>query len=269
MLIVNKKSTLLFWVLFLGSLTGFYSCMSPKKITYFQPSNTTADSVVTGAKPYVPVIRPGDVLNIQVSSLNPEASTFFNPYVQMASYAPSPNAQVATNQMGQTTGYHVDEDGKISFPMLGQLEVTNFTPSQLQKYLAMRLKNYLKEPTINVRLLSFRVSVLGEVAHPALFTIPSEQVTLTEALSMAGDITIFGQRNDVMVIREENGQKSFAHLDLTKRNWMTSPYYYLHPNDVVYIKPGKARTSTADRTFQLIPAALSALSLISIIIRYH
>ncbi|GAA4459012.1 hypothetical protein GCM10023189_32120 [Nibrella saemangeumensis] len=148
---------------------------------------------------------------------------------------------------------------------MGKISVVGFSTAEASERILEKLKNFLKEPTVNVRNLSFRISVLGEVARPALFSIPNEQITLTEALGLAGDITIFGRRDNVMVIREENGKRIFSRIDLTQRDVFRSPFFYLHPNDVVYVEPTKARAANADRTNQLIPIVLSGLSIIAII----
>ncbi len=164
------------------------------------------------------------------------------------------------------SGYLVDNTGAIELPVLGKVAVAGQTANQVKDRLRESLREYLKEPTVTIRNLNFRISVMGEVMRPSLFTIPNEQITLLEALSLSGDITIYGRRENVLIIREEDGKRTFARVDLTRRDLFSSPYYYLHPNDVVYVEPGKARAATADRTNQLLPIALSALSFVAIIV---
>ncbi|GAB3032273.1 hypothetical protein GCM10027185_36960 [Spirosoma pulveris] len=163
-------------------------------------------------------------------------------------------------------GYMVSGTGEIELPLIGLLKVEKLTTSQTSALIKEKLSTYLKEPTVNVRNLNFRISVLGEVMRPSLFTIPNDQITLIEALSLAGDATIYGRRDNILVVREENGQKTFARVDITKRGLFRSPYYYLHPNDIVYVEPGRARVNNADHFYQIVPAILSALSLVAIII---
>ncbi|HVS93669.1 MAG TPA: hypothetical protein VHE59_16635, partial [Mucilaginibacter sp.] len=124
------------------------------------------------------------------------------------------------------------------------------------------------EPTVNVRFLNYKISVLGEVLHPSVYVIPNESITLPEALSLAGDMTIFGRRDNVLVIRDEEGKKVFGRIDLTTRDVYNSPFYYLHANDVVYVEPSRGRIAQTDKIYQILPIVLSALSFIAIIFVY-
>lgn len=252
-------------LLTLGQLTT--GCVPTKQLVYFQGEPNRMDTMAVASR-YVPKIQPGDVLSVQVSSLNPEASAFFNPYAQLAIADRGGMQQNTTNSttpLPAQNGYLVDNTGAIELPMLGKVNVAGQTTNQVKDRLRDSLKEFLKEPTVNIRNLNFRISVMGEVMRPALFTIPNEQITLLEALSLSGDVTIFGRRENVLIIREEDGKRTFARVDLTQRDLFSSPYYYLHPNDVIYVEPGKARAATADRTNQLLPLAISALSFIAVI----
>ena len=215
------------------------------------------------APPYSPLIQPGDVLNIQVNSLNPGATVMFNPYLVTAT---GNGGSQAGSAVPAAVGYLVSPAGVVEIPLLGSVSVTGLSLEQAGGIIRDKLKTYLKEPTVNVQNQSFRISVLGEVARPSLYTIPNNKITLIEALSLAGDATIFGRRDNVMVIRESQGKKQFARINLTRRDVFRSPYYYLHPNDVVYVEPGKARVTSTDRIFQILPIVLSAISIIAIII---
>ncbi|QJW87994.1 polysaccharide export protein [Spirosoma taeanense] len=242
---------------------GNSSCTSSKQLAYFQKGASDKDTVAIMV-PYVSTVRKGDILSIQISSLNPEASSFFNPpSVSTVGYS-TPTVQA--NSLPQATGYLVSDAGTIQLPILGELNVVGKTNRQISEMIKGRLGGYLKEPTVNVRNLNFRVSVLGEVAHPAVYNIPNEQLTLPEALGLAGDLTIYGRRNNVLIIREEDNKRIFAHVDLTRRDAFRSPYYSLHSNDIVYVEPGKYRVTNADRTFLFLPTIVSALSAIAILI---
>lgn len=245
-------------------LTG---CVQTKQLAYFQSDPNRVDTLTVAAR-YMPKIQLGDVLSVQISSLNPEASSFFNPYTSLAIAdrgGMQPMVTTATPLPAQS-GYLVDDSGTIELPVLGKIAVVGQTTTQVKDRLREALKEHLKEPTVNIRNLNFRISVMGEVMRPSLFTIPNEQITLLEALSLSGDVTIYGRRENVLIIREENGKRTFARVDLTRRDLFASPYYYLHPSDVVYVEPGKARAATADRTNQLLPIVLSALSFVAIIV---
>ena len=262
----SRSLSLLVVVLLAGSqfLTG---CVQTKQLAYFQGEPNRMDTLTVAAR-YVPKIQSGDVLSVQVSSLNPEASSFFNPYMSLAIAdrgGMQPMATTATPLPAQS-GYLVDDSGTIELPVLGKIAVAGQTTTQVKNRLREALKEHLKEPTVNIRNLNFRISVMGEVMRPSLFTIPNEQITLLEALSLSGDVTIYGRRENVLIIREENGKRTFARVDLTRRDLFSSPYYYLHPSDVVYVEPGKVRAATANRNNQLMPVVLSGLSVAAIIL---
>lgn len=238
-------------------------CTSSRQLTYFQSGNAAEDTIAILNR-YVPTIKKGDVLSVQVGSLSQEASAFFNPYSAM-SQADNNAARNTTTSLPPTSGYLVADSGTIELPLVGKLAVANLTNVEAAEVIRAKLKNYLKEPTVTVRNLNFRVSVLGEVTRPSLFTIPNEQLTLPEALGLAGDLTIYGRRDNVLVIRELGDKRTFARIDLTRRDAFRSPYYSLRSNDIIYVEPGKARITTADRTLQLTPIFLGVLSVIAII----
>ncbi len=246
-----------------GLLTG---CTSARELVYFQ-KDSFSNSTQTILEQAPLTIRTGDVLSIQVSSLNPEAADFFNPYTNSATENKTAYQFTGTNPLPPAVGYLVDPEGTIEMPLIGKIEVRNQTVSQAAGTIRERLKKYLREPTVSIRNQSFRISVLGEVTRPSLFTIPDDHITLLEALSLAGDITIYGRRDNVLLIREQNGQRSFIRIDMTRRDLFRSPHFYLRPNDTIYVEPGKARITSADRWYLLIPALASTLSLLAIIIR--
>ncbi|MEZ0485109.1 polysaccharide biosynthesis/export family protein [Fibrella aquatica] len=244
---------------------GLSSCISSKELVLYQASESGKDTLAVGPR-YIPTIKAGDVLSVQVGSLSPEATAFFNPYTAMSMADRSGTASSPTSPVPYTPGYLVNDEGQISLPLIGSQSVQGLTNTQAAALLRTKLLDYLKEPTVNVRNQNFQISVTGEVARPSLFSIPNEQITLPAALGLAGDITIFGRRDNVLIIREENGKRTFNRVDLTKRDLFQSPFYYLRPNDVVYVEPGQARVANADRTYQLLPIIISALSFIAIIV---
>jgi polysaccharide export outer membrane protein len=268
----DTKSLILF---FLG-IVILSSCANEKKLVYFQDPTNRQDTVLI-APQYVPKIQTGDILSIYVNSLSPEASSFFNPYSAGASASSTVSASGGTGTgngapsqaLTQTSspGYLVDPAGDIELPLLGSIKVSNLTTSQVRDTLKTLLKTYLKEPTILVRFLNFKISILGEVARPNVYNIPNEMITLPEALSIAGDMTPFGRRDSVLIIRETNGKKEFGVVNLNKRDLFSSPYYYLHSNDLVYVKPSKIRIEQASKTTQYIAVAASLLSLIVVLVR--
>ncbi|MNS33946.1 Polysaccharide biosynthesis/export protein [compost metagenome] len=239
------------------------SCVNKKEIVYFQPKvgETEIEHQLIKQK-FNAKIQSGDILGIMVNSISAEANAMFNPYASI----PTMQQAAQTTAPLPAVGYLADNNGEITIPLVGKVKVTDLTTQEAADVLTEKLNKYLVEPTVNVRILNFKVSVLGEVNRPAVYTVPNERITLPEAIALAGDLSIYGQRKNIMVIRETNGERIFAHVDLTKRDVFNSPYYYLHPNDVIYIEPGTGKITSTDRTYQLAPMIISALSLLTVII---
>ena len=265
--------------LFLSFIT-ITSCVNQKQIAYFQKGPNQSDTIAV-AKAYIPKIQPGDILDIKIGSLNAAASSFFNPYSSVLSTIDNASSGAVSGISGATSsgispgsgqisapGFLVDSAGTIEMPIIGTLKTAGLNTSELRELIKSRLTKYLKEPTVNVRFLNYKISVMGEVARPSVYVIPNERITLPEALSMAGDLTIFGKRENVLVVRDDNGKKEFGRVNLTSRDVYTSPFYYLHANDVVYVEPGKGKVAQTDKVYQILPVLLSALSFLTIIIEY-
>jgi polysaccharide export outer membrane protein len=199
-----------------------------------------------------------------VSSLNADASAIFN----------APNNSINTiNTLttlgtGTLAGYLVSPDGNIQFPVIGTISVLGKTKSELGSYISTELKErkLLIDPIVNVRFLNFRVSVLGEVTRPGVFTIPNEKLNILEALGLAGDITIYGKKENVLLIREDdNGQKVIKRLNLNSQEIFNSPYYFLRSNDVIYVEPSKDRVAR-EKTTQILPIVFSLVSLLIVVL---
>jgi polysaccharide export outer membrane protein len=141
--------------------------------------------------------------------------------------------------------YLVDAQGNIEFPVLGRLKVAGMTRTEVMQMLYSKIATYIKNPIVNLRIANFKISVQGEVTAPGSYPVNSERITLVEALSMAGDLTIYGKRNNILIIRETNGVKTFNRVDITKPDFLNSPFYYLSQNDVVYVEPNKSRVNAA------------------------
>jgi polysaccharide export outer membrane protein len=240
------------------------SCLSTKKITYFQPLNPELDQVVSQIEEtYIPVIKAGDILSIIVSSLDKKESEMFNPVTQIINYS---TQNVGTIAPEPVLGFTVSTSGNISLPILGNVHVAGLTSKELEVKLTEQLQQYIKSPTVLVRIANYTVSVLGEVARPARYTIPNEHITLPEALSLAGDLTIYGKRKNVLLIRETDGNRQFVRIDLTKRDVFNSPYYYLHSGDIIYVEATSGKLTTIDRVYQLTPIVINSLTLMVLIL---
>lgn len=233
------------------------SCTNTKNAIYF--SNIQGAEFQAKAETLEPAIQPNDLLNITVSSLNPNASEIFN----VSNNAVFRNA-TATNTISPVMGYLVEQDGTIQFPLIGNVKAAGLTKQELQDKIKSEIvrRKLLLDPIIDIRYLNYKVSVLGEVARPAVLTVPNEKVTLLEALGLAGDLTIYASRNNVLLIREEDGKKVLTRIDLTTDELFTSPYYYLKSNDIIYVEPNKTKIASAGAVRQWLPIALSSLTLV-------
>jgi polysaccharide export outer membrane protein len=239
------------FLLLFGMVPFLFSCVNTKKAIYFSNLN---ESVIQGtADDLEPVIQKNDLLSISVTSLNPEASQMYN--------APNTTSGI-NNSNNQGSGYLVNTDGYIQFPVLGNIKAAGLTKKQLKDNITKGLVDgkLLVDPIVNIRYLNFKVTVLGEVNHPSVLNIPNEKVTLLEALGLAGDLTIYGRRDNVLVIRDEDGVKTFKRIDLNTDELFRSNYYYLKSNDIVYVEPNKQKVTSTSNASRWIPVVISALS---------
>jgi len=263
--------SLTFVIGFIAFSFSLSSCTSTKKIVYFQDLQDTSkisSQIINEA--YEVKIQPDDILEIIVSSINPEATAPFNlgsaittNYSSAATPVTGSNSAVANNNV---TGYLVDKQGRIDFPVLGKMKVDGYTTFQLKDTLEHKLDTFLSNPIVNIRLLNYKITVLGEVIHPSTYTIPSERLSVIDAIGMAGDLTIYGKRENILLVREENGQRKFIRLNLNSSDIFKSPYFYLKQNDVVYVEPNKTKISSSGissvQKISLIIATVSLLTLI-------
>ncbi|MEO8238596.1 MAG: polysaccharide biosynthesis/export family protein [Flavobacterium sp.] len=251
------KISILFVVLFL-----FFSCASKKDIVYYQ--NIDGINNQQNAVSYEVKIQPDDLLMIIVSAEDPEIAIPFN---LTSVTIPTANLQIASGQQ-TIQSYLVDKNGNIQFPVLGKLHVGGLTRTEVLQSLKDKIGVYIKNPIINLRIMNFKISLQGEVNIPGTYPIASERVTLIEALSMAKDLTIYGKRNNILVIREVNGLKSYNRVDITKADFINSPFYYLTQNDVVYVEPNKTKVNAAavGPNTSVIISAVSILISLSVII---
>ena len=234
----------------------FASCSTVDKATYF---NNLGDAEFKETSATLePVLQKNDILSITVSSLNVEAAEMFNVANKTSSQVGSGNGRPSP-----TAGYLIDQDGYIQFPFIGQIMAAGLTKKDLRQYITKELiiRKLLLDPIVDIRYLNFKVSVLGEVNNPSVFTIPSEKVTLLEALGLAGDMTIFAKRDNVFLISEQDGIKTTKRINLNTDELFTSPNYYLKPNDIVYVQPNKRKVRTTSNSAQWFSVILGSLSL--------
>lgn len=215
------------------------SCASKKDVLLLQDIESYQSSTDTSKNNIR--IKKNDLLSINVSSVDRKSAAPFNlPVIATV------NSDITTiNAQQRLQTYIVDEKGSIKFPILGNLFLEGKTTVDAITFLEDKLKKYIKDPIVNLRIVNFKVSVLGEVQRPGVYTITDERITLLEALGRAGDLTVFGKRKDVLIIREENGEKTYNKLDLTSKAVLKSPYYYLQQNDVIIVSPNKAQVQSS------------------------
>ena len=214
------------------------SCASRKELVYFQGEQNS----FTKYEEYIPKIQSSDMLAISISAADIKATEPFNQQnvyqINSTTTQNNPYAKV----------YTVDENGFINYPILGQVKIGGLTRTEAENELKTKLSKYIVNPGVNINYTNFRISVLGEVTKPGNFNILNERVSILDALGMAGDLTINGVRSNVMVIREQNGQKQTYNVDLTSKEMLNSPVYYLAQNDVVYVEPNNAKISASKFT---------------------
>nr|WP_116218995.1 polysaccharide biosynthesis/export family protein [Allomuricauda sp.] len=237
-------------ILVIFSVICLTSCSSTKEVVYFQDASQFETLVEDNS--FTTKFKVDDLLSIHISTLDPEASAPFN-LLRGAEEGGFRAEQV---------NYLVDKDGEIDFPVIGKIKVAGLSPSETRDLLREKLKDYLKDPIINIRIRNFTVTVLGAVNRPGTYRIDGEQTSILEALGLAGDINIKGRRDNIMVIRDFNGTKVYNRINLNGKNALKSPVYYLTQNDVVYVEPnksGKTQSSLDQR-------ASIAISIASILI---
>lgn len=249
-----KKILLLFFCTIVLS-----SCVSRKKIVYLQDISSTD---ISAKLAYESRLKPDDLLMIIVSSAgSPEAAADFNLPVVGVTGSTVNGSIDATNGQLRVQTYLVDSEGNIEFPVLGTVKLGGLTRVEAVKVLKDKLLIYLKDPIINMRIVNYEVTVSGEVIRPGTFNIQTERITLPEALSLAGDMTIYGNRENVLIMREINGQKTYNYVDMTKAEFINSPFYYLTQNDWVYIEPNKTKINSS-AVGPNITVAISAVSVL-------
>ena len=214
-------------------------CVTKRSLTYLR--DVTPESADSINKSFVPsaeiTIKPADALTIFVSALDPDAVAPYN--LPTVTFNDPTSTVVRTTPMLLT--YRVDEEGYIEMPVLGKLHVAGLVRAEAENLIKSALEKQVLNPMVQVNLVSAKVSVLGEVAHPGTVSISNGRLTVLEALAAAGDMTPYGRRDNLLITREVNGKMEFARLDLTKDNLLTSPYYYLQQNDVIYVSPNGVR----------------------------
>jgi polysaccharide export outer membrane protein len=238
-------------------------------VPYFQ--DLARDSIVKQRiNNFAPLtMQPGDLLGISVTSLNHDADLMFNYNLTNYNLLTGPGSSI-DREAASAVGYLIDQDGNIKLPIIGLVKVAGYTTNEVSALIESRLQAYLSKPVVSARILNFKISVLGDVKVPGSFTIHNEKISITQALSLAGDLNTTALRKNVLLIREVDGTREYINIDLTSKNIFNSPYYYLKNNDVIYAQPNRVKVTNDSEFFTKLGIALSVLTFISVLLfRYR
>ena len=243
------------------SILFLASCATPEDFYYLRNAGNekiagnAADTLASN-----PVIQPGDQLSIVVSSSSPELTILLN------SNNLGGTQQANLSFISVTSGYYVSNNETLEFPKLGVIATKGLTFKNLEHIIQKGLSDYVKDVAVSVRRINFRITVLGEVNRPGLYNIPYDRINILQAIGNAGDLTIFGNRDNVLLVRETAQGKETVRLSLYDKELLNSPYYHLKSGDVVYIEPNKTRVNTNTTFFQVWPTIISSLSVLLVIV---
>lgn len=267
----SVPSTRMQWPVLVILMAGFSSCLSSKPVQYFDQKVDT--SRIQEYQIPEPVIEKGDILSIVIFSDNPDATAIFNQAGTSGNEFASQAIQDPTRTQGSkttpSTSYLVDNRGRIRMHAIGEIEAEGLTRLQLQATITDRITalGVLMKPYCTVRFVNFKITVLGEVSKPGIFTVPVEKATVLEAMSMAGDVNISGRRDNITLVRETMGKRTFAKLSLADPAIFQSPYFYLKQNDVLIVNSDERKfTPTDQQNFQLFNLALSLVSILLVLL---
>ena len=248
----NLRVSFLFFAIFLFVMEA---CVSPKKVIYFNNLNDTLKAGLRDAKSIFDApIQKNDLLAISIGGSNAADLIALN-----SGNGVVPGAIAGTTS--KSLGYLVDPDGKIQLPFIGRIRAEGLTRLELEDTITNLMKDYTKNPVVNIKFLNYNFSIIGEVNHPGKFDM-EDRTTILQAISLAGDLTTLAKRNNILVIREVNGKREFGRLNLLSKDAFKSPYFYLKTNDVVYIEPVRTKFLTRTGAPQYIGLAAAGLTLL-------
>ena len=236
------------------------SCVSNKRLTYFNGLNDS--SFYLAAKTFEPTIQKGDILYIGVTSLNPIEASVFN---SINSIVTQNGGGVAIMPVNTIPGQLITDEGVIKLPTVGNISALGKTTSQLSKDIETAINPYLKDPLVTVRFMNFKVTILGEVTRPGVINVNNERITILEALGQAGDLTAFSKRENLLLIRDSAGIQQANRFNMTDKSLFEKPYYYLKPNDVIYVEANSVKSINTSGVPTVLPLILSTLSFLIII----
>jgi polysaccharide export outer membrane protein len=243
-------------------------CLSYKEMVNFQDGGDLgkrgAEAIIDQPKL---TVKPDDLVQVTINSYNQEEAMRFN-IVNTQTQAQLSGQGGSNATLSEPVGYRVDSRGFIEMPVIGRVSVADRTLEQIRDSVHARVAatGYLKDLSVQVRFLSFRVTVLGEVNNPGTYTIPSQKVTVLEALGMARDVTMYSKRDNILVVREQDGRREYGRIDLKSKSVFNSPYYYLKPGDILYVEPHKSKVLNApDPVSRYLGIVLGAATLVTLL----
>jgi len=238
----------------------FTACKPRKDLSYFTniPDTLKQTLKMNAANFEESIIQPNDVLNIVIQTIDPSSSQLVNQALPTGSMT----AGASTVPMSTLTGFIVDKNGVVKLPWIGDLKLAGLTIFQARELVQSKAETFFKQPNVQVTFAQYKITILGEVLHPAVYNIPFEKTTILDAISTAGDITIYGKKDNVLLVRDSLNQKIFVRLNLNSSDIFKSPYYYLKQNDIIYVEAGKDKVVTSEayktRTITITVTLLSA-----------
>lgn len=240
------------------------SCASKKDVLYFQDIDDM-DFELLETLTTTTIVEPDDILRVRLTALDAESLI---PYQFEKPGLTQGRTTFNNLEMLQLDGYLVDKNGDITFPELGQVHVAGLTVKQVEETIHQQLSRFIKQPTVSVRIINSKITVIGDVRKPGTFTLSEEKITLPQAIGLAGDLNIKGERHDVLIIRNNGGQRITKRIDMTQSDWMNSDFYYLKQNDIVYVQPNTASVKTAGLvgTPGVVLSAVSVLLSVAVLI---
>lgn len=259
------KSNNLLYLAVVGMLLLFSSCAEQRNLVYFDDVNDSTTFSQAIVNTHQPRIQNGDIMGITVSTLDPTSNALFNTGTVLQGSQLNSNSNAASTELGKE-GYLVGNDGNINFPVIGKIHLEGLTLTEAHEKISDEINRYVKDPIVNVRYLNFKVTVIGEVNKPTTFTTSDDNINVLEALGMAGDMTAYGKRENVLVIREIDGKRNMARLNLNSSRAFQSPYFHLQQNDIVYVEPSITKEKQVSRNPNTLPLIVSLASIVTVVL---
>ena len=263
---MDNKFRIFFVLIISGFIFCQTSCTGPKNVSYFQDFSDTAQPQLVKTVPFKsPVIQTDDILSITIQTIDNDVTNLLNnnTSINNATTSMPVSTSNAAGASQNVSGYLVDKDGNVEVPFVGKVHLAGLTTSQAKDFLAKEVNKYFNDAIVNVRYANFRVTVIGEVLRPSTYVVPNEKVNIFDALGMAGDMTIYGQRENVLLVRDTLNDKKLVRLNLNNKDIISSPYFFLQSNDIIYVQPNKYKAASTDayrnRYFAIAAAVLTVV----------